>query len=275
MGRRKHYDLVGSVYDENAKGNKYINEEIIKIPGVTFKSIADIDKFTAALFGSYDLKSKLDEKYQNKDAFAIRVTIGDDITYYKKLIFNNPDLIKIANDLKTTSVQTIRGIRTVQMYLGNNSLFLDAWLDVEKKIIEGKRIEEKREWLSRVFGKNSSYYTLITRYFDGDSFENNNLILELENAFRDYEVFRKYLTDKDKKIKKDKNNIISNINIRSTSVPVKTKLDVIEEKLGTDISYVPLDDEDGYDKEEFFDEKELGMMAGDGDVPHKFTGRII
>ena len=203
----KHYDLVGSVYDKYARGNKYKEEEIIKIPGVTFNSLEDIDKFTAGLSSSYDLSSRLDDKYQGKNTFSIRVTNSNDNFYYKSIIYNTPDLIKIIDSLKKNLVYTTHGYRTIKIYNGNNPLFIDAWLDVEKKILE-----KDSEWLSGVFGENSSYYTLINRYIKGDAFENDNLILELEDAFRDYEVFRKYLTNKDRK------NIISNVNIKSSSV---------------------------------------------------------
>ena len=259
----KHYDLVGSVYDKYAKGNKYKEEEIIKIPGVTFNSLEDIDKFTAGLTGAYDLSNRLDGKYQEKNTFSIRVTNNDKSFYYKSIIYNNPDLIKIIESLKRDLVYTTHGYRTNKMYNGNNPLFLDAWLDVEKKIIE-----KDSEWLSRVFGENSSYYTLINRYIKGDPFENGYLILELEEAFRNYEVFRKYLTNKDKK------NIISNVNVTSSNIPVKTNLDVIEDKLGSDISYVPLDsdddeDEDVYDPDEYLtlSPEELEQMtAGPGNT---------
>ena len=259
----KHYDLVGSVYDKYAKGNKYREEEIIKIPGVTFNSLEDIDKFTAGLTGAYDLSNRLDDKYQEKNTFSIRVNNNDKSFYYKSIIYNNPDLIKIIESLKRNSVYTTHGYRTIKMYNGNNPLFLDAWLDVEKKIIE-----KDSEWLSRVFGENSSYYTLINRYIKGDPFENGDLILELEEAFRNYEVFRKYLTNKDKK------NIISNVNVTSSNIPVKTNLDVIEDKLGSDISYVPLDsdddeDEDVYDPDEYLtlSPEELEQMtAGPGNT---------
>ena len=40
----KRYDLVGSVYDKYAKGNKYTKEEIIKVPGVSLTTLEDIDK---------------------------------------------------------------------------------------------------------------------------------------------------------------------------------------------------------------------------------------
>ena len=254
----KHYDLVGSVYDKYARGNKYREEEIIKIPGVTFSSLDDIDKFTAGLSGSYDLSRRLDDKYQGKNTFSIRVTNSNDNFYYKSIIYNTPDLIKIIDSLKKNLVYTTRGYRTIKIYNGNNPLFIDAWLDVEKKILE-----KDSEWLSGVFGENSSYYTLINRYIKGDAFENDNLILELEDAFRDYEVFRKYLTNKDRK------NIISNVNIKSSSIPVKTNLDVIEEKLGDSISFVPLDDEeDDYEPDDFafLSPEEREEAYGEGNI---------
>lgn len=258
MAKRKQYDLVGSVYDKYARGNKYKEEEIIKIPGVTFKSLEDIDSFTASFSGFYEFSNSLDDKYQKKNTFSIRVTNNDKSFYYKSIIYNNPDLIKIIETLKKDKFYTTHGYRTIKMYNGNNPLFLDAWLDVEKKIIE-----KDSEWLSRVFGENSSYYTLINRYIKGDPFENGDLILELEEAFRNYEVFRKYLTNKDKK------NIISNVNVTSSNIPVKTNLDVIEEKLGNDISYVPLDDEeDDYEPDDFafLSDEERLEAYGEGNI---------
>ena len=51
-------------------------------------------------------------------------------------------------------------------------------------------------------------------------------------------------------------------------------IDKKEVKTGNYTDDIVLGDEED-DKEEFFDEKEIGMMAGDGDVPYKFTGRKI
>ena len=254
----KHYDLVGSVYDKYARGNKYREEEIIKIPGVTFSSLEDIDKFTAGFSGFYEFSNSLDDKYQKKTRFSIRITKNNGNVIYRPVIYNTPDLIKIIDSLKKNSVYTTHGYRTIKIYNGNNPLFIDAWLDVEKKILE-----KDSEWLSGVFGENSSYYTLINRYIKGDAFENDNLILELEDAFRDYEVFRKYLTNKDRK------NIISNVNIKSSSIPVKTNLDVIEEKLGDSISFVPLDDEeDDYEPDDFafLSPEEREEAYGEGNI---------
>ena len=273
MAKRKQYDLVGCVYDKYNRFNKYTEEEIIKIPGVTFSSLEDIDKFTAGLSGSYDLSRRLDDKYQGKNTFSIRVTNSNDNFYYKSIIYNTPDLIKIIDSLKKNSVYTTHGYRTIKIYNGNNSLFIDSWLDVEKKILE-----KDSEWLSGVFGENSSYYTLINRYIKGDAFENDNLILELEDAFREYEVFRKYLTNKDKvnnnsdKVKNK--STVSNVNVPSSTIPVKTSLGAIEDKLGSDISYVSSDeekeeDEDVYDPDEylFLSPEELEQMtAGPGNT---------
>ena len=273
MAKRKQYDLVGCVYDKYNRFNKYTEEEIIKIPGVTFSSLEDIDKFTAGLSGSYDLSRRLDDKYQGKNTFSIRVTNSNDNFYYKSIIYNTPDLIKIIDSLKKNSVYTTHGYRTIKIYNGNNPLFIDAWLDVEKKILE-----KDSEWLSGVFGENSSYYTLINRYIKGDAFENDNLILELEDAFREYEVFRKYLTNKDKvnnKSDKVKNkSTVSSVNVPSSTIPVKTSLGAIEDKLGSDISYVSSDeekeeDEDVYDPDEylFLSPEELEQMtAGPGNT---------
>ena len=273
VAKRKQYDLVGCVYDKYNRFNKYTEEEIIKIPGVTFSSLEDIDKFTAGLSGSYDLSRRLDDKYQGKNTFSIRVTNSNDNFYYKSIIYNTPDLIKIIDSLKKNSVYTTHGYRTIKIYNGNNSLFIDSWLDVEKKILE-----KDSEWLSGVFGENSSYYTLINRYIKGDAFENDNLILELEDAFREYEVFRKYLTNKDKvnnKSDKVKNkSTVSNVNVPSSTIPVKTSLGAIEDKLGSDISYVSSDeekeeDEDVYDPDEylFLSPEELEQMtAGPGNT---------
>ncbi len=247
----KHYDLVGSVYDKYARGNKYREEEIIKIPGVTFNSLEDIDKFTAGLSGSYDLSSRLDDKYQGKNTFSIRVTNNDKSFYYKSIIYNNPDLVKIASSLKKNTSYRVSGPRTVKMYLGNDELFIDAWSDVQNKILRSKVIEEDREWLYNVFGENSRYTTLINRYIKGDPFDSETdiILLDLEQDFREYEVFRKYLTNKDKLKNK---STVSNVRVTSSKVPVKTSLGVIEEKLGDDISYVSLDDEeDDYEPDDF------------------------
>lgn len=266
----KHYDLVGSVYDKYAKGNKYKEEEIIKIPGVALKSLEDIDKFTAGLIGPEELKSKIDKKYQNKSTFAIRVTTDNEKFYYKSIIYNNPNLVKIASSLKQNTVYRASGPRTIKMYLGTDDLFMDAWGEVLNKIINSKVNDEDREWLYSVFGEKSRYTTSINRYIKGDPYdsETDKTLLDLEQDFREYEVFRKYLTNKDKAKNK---TTISNVKVTSSNIPLKTSLDVIEEKLGSDISYVSLDDEDDdYEPDDFAflspEEREKAYGEGNEDI---------
>ena len=260
MAKRKQYDLVGYVYDNYNKINKYTEEEIIKIPGVTFKSLEDVDKFTAGFKGFYELSSSLDERYQNKTDFSIRVSKDDEHFYYQSVIYNNPDLVDIVNSLESDKINTPSGTRTVKMYLWNNDLFRDAWNDVKNKILK-----KNEEWLYGVFGEKSSYTTLINRYIKGDTLdsETNQLLADLSKAFREYKVFRKYLTNKDKVNNK---SIVSNINVALSNIPVKT--DIKKEKPSNDSSYIPIDDkdeyEDVYDPDEyaFLSPEELEQMTG-------------
>mgnify|MGYP001625663558 CR=1 FL=1 len=260
MAKRKQYDLVGYVYDNYNKINKYTEEEIIKIPGVTFKSLEDVDKFTAGFKGFYELSSSLDERYQNKTDFSIRVSKDDEHFYYQSVIYNNPYLVDIVNSLEYDKINTPSGTRTVKMYIGNNDLFRDAWNDVKNKILK-----KNEEWLYGVFGEKSSYTTLINRYIKGDTLdsETNQLLADLSKAFREYKVFRKYLTNKDKVNNK---SIVSNINVALSNIPVKT--DIKKEKPSNDSSYIPIDDkdeyEDVYDPDEyaFLSPEELEQMTG-------------
>lgn len=273
VAKRKQYDLVGYVYDKYNRFNNFTEEEIIKIPGVTFNSLEDIDRFTASFSDFYEFSNSLDDKYQKKTRFSIRITKNNGNVTYRTVIYNNPDLIEIIDSLEENTFQTIRGVRTVKMYLGDNDLFGDAWDDVSNKILKSKVNDADREWLFSVFGEKSSYTILINRYIKGDPFdsETDKTLLDLERDFREYEVFRKYLTNKDKVNNK---SIVSNLNVPSSNIPVETTIDKKEVKTGNYTDDIVLGDEED-DKEEFFDEKEIGMMAGDGDVPYKFTGRKI
>lgn len=280
MAKRKQYDLVGCVYDKYNRFNKYTEEEIIKIPGVTFNSLEDIDRFTASFASFYEFSNSLDDKYQKKTRFSIRITKNNGNVTYRTIIYNNPDLIKIIDSLEENTVQTIRGVRTVKMYLGDNDLFVDAWDDVSNKILKSKVNDADREWLFSVFGEKSSYTILINRYIKGDPFdsETDKTLLDLERDFREYEVFRRYLTNKDKtnnnSEKANNESIVSNVNVPSSTIPVKTSLGTIEDKLGSDISYVSSDeekeeDEDVYDPDEylFLSPEELEQMtAGPGNT---------
>lgn len=274
MAKRKQYDLVGYVYDKYNRFNNFTEEEIIKIPGVTFNSLEDIDRFTASFSGFYEFSNSLDDKYQKKTRFSIRIADNNGRYSYRSVIYNNPSLSEVIDKLKEDTITVAGKKRTVKLYTGSSTYFKDVWKTVEKKILE-----EDRDWFSQVFSGNW-YFTLINQYFNRDRFESTPsiTILDLERAFKDYEVFRKYLTNKDKvNNKSDKANnesTVSNVNVPSSTIPVKTSLGAIEDKLGSDISYVSSDeekeeDEDVYDPDEylFLSPEELEQMtAGPGNT---------
>ena len=234
----KYYDLVGSFYNNFTK--KYEKEEIIKIPGVTFNSIEDIDKFTASM-NRFTFTSNLDEKYNNKNTFSIRVTDNKDNCYY----------------------------RTINMIGANNTLFNTAWKTVRSKITSSN--EEDKEWLFSIYTKNSRYGKILYKYMTGDSFDANHddILLELEKLFRDYEVFRKYFVNKDR-------DLIKNLCVSSDTIPLDTSITSLERKCVGSTYESKKDYLDDYDKEEFFDEQEIKMMSdGEDNVPYHFTGRKI
>lgn len=265
MAKRKQYDLVGSVYDKYARGNKYREEEIIKIPGVTFNSLEDIDKFTASFSSFYEFSNSLDAKYQKKTNFSIRITDNNGRYSYRSVIYNVPNLSEVIDKLKQGTIKVLGKKRTVNLYTGSSEYFRDIWKKVEKKISD-----EDREWFNSVFS-DSWYLTLINRYFNRDRLESSPdiSILDLGRAFKDYSVFRKYITYKD-------NSIVSNLNVTTSNIPTETAIDKEEVKTGNYTSDISLDaEEDSYDKEEFLDDDEIKTMVGDGDVPHNFGGRKI
>lgn len=259
----KHYDLVGSYYDKFAKGNKYKEEEIIKIPGVTLNSLEDIDKFTSSMSLS-SFYNRIDKNYQNKNTISIRVTKSDGSCYYQSVIFNTKDLASIIDSIKKSKVYRNNGYNTIKKITTNNPLFNNAWLEVESKIIN-----KDKKWLYGVFN-DKNYLTLINRYVNGDTYDSEavNLLVELKEGFREYSVFRKYLTNKDKKKDYRRVSKVQNINIIEENIPQNTSLKKYDAK---STNYIPIDD----DKEEFFDDKEIEMMAGEGNIPYKFTGRRI
>ena len=92
------------------------------------------------------------------------------------------------------------------------------------------------------------------------------MLLDLERGFRDYEVFREYLTNKDKVEKKSK---VSNVKVNPYNFSFKANLGVIKERLDDDISYVPLDDEESdYEPDDFafLTEEEREEAYGEGNI---------
>ena len=262
----KYYDLVVSSYNRTTK--EYEREEVIKIPGVTFNSIEDIDRFTASM-DRFTFTCSLDEKYNKKNTFSIRVTDDKDNSYYKSVIFNEPLLVEIIDSLDKRTVHLSDGYRTINMISGNNALFSTAWNVVSNKITSNN--EEDKTWLFNIFNKNSKYGKLLHKYMTGDAFDANHedIWLDLEKLFRDYDVFRKYIVNKDK-------DIVKNLEVISKEVPLETSITPLKRKYVGSTHKSDDDYFDDYDKEEFFDEEEIRMMSdGEENVPYHFTGRKI
>ena len=224
MAKRKQYDLVGYVYDKYNRFNKYLEEEIIKIPGVTFNSLEDIDRFTASFSSFYEFSNSLDDKYQKKTNFSIRITDNNGRYSYRSVIYNVPNLSEVIDKLKQGTIKVLGKKRTVNLYTGSSKYFRDIWKKVKKKILE-----EDRDWCSQVFS-DSWYLTLINQYFNRDPFESSPdiSILDLERAFKDYSVFRKYITYKD-------NSIVSNLNVTTSNIPTGTTISTASNSKSTDI----------------------------------------
>ena len=127
MSKRKQYDLVGYVYDRYSKGNRFKEEEIIKIPGVTFNSLEEIDRFSSRFPNSYDLSNYLDKKYLNKTGFSIRITDNNGRSSYRSIIYNIPELSSIIDNLKEDTITVSGKKRTVNLYTGSSKYFRDIW----------------------------------------------------------------------------------------------------------------------------------------------------
>lgn len=241
MAKRKQYNLVGYVYDRYSKSNKFKEEEIIKMSGITFDTLEDIDKFTASFSSSYDLSIYLGKNYESKTGFSIRITDNNGRYSYRSVIYNNPSLSEVIDKLKEDTITVAGKKRTVKLYTGSSTYFKDVWKSVEKKILE-----EDRDWFSQVFSGNW-YLTLTNQYFNRDRFESSPdiSILDLERAFKDYGVLRKYLTFKG-------NSVVSNLNVTLSSIPIETTIGREEVKTGNYTDDIALDDEeDDYEPDDF------------------------
>lgn len=259
------YDIVGSCYDRYAKGNKYREEEVIKIPGVTFNSLKDIDKFTASTTKS-DFEIMIKDNYKYKNHFSIRVTNNDGRSFYRTIIFNNKELVDLINSIRKKTIKSPNGPRTVDYITGNNKLLSDLWKDVEE-LVETKDVGA----VNSTFDDN--YAFIIRRYIESDSSEVSDDYTMIKDWFREYNVFRKYLTGKDK-------SFVSNMNVRNSNYERPMEVNT------SDVVYRPNDSTNDYgndkeegiiyyddgtykEDEEFLEEGELEEAYGDN------TGRKI
>lgn len=248
----KKYSLISYVYDRNRKGRKYIEEKIVTVPGITFNSLADIDGFTARFSDSFSLSSFL--KLKSPQSFSIVVAKSDNSFYYNSVIYNRSDLLDIINSLEKVNIKTEQGIRTFMFYNGKDDIFVRAWREVEEKIIA-----KNTQWLYKIFGEKGDFVNLINKYIKADPYENSSILFELSTTFRNYEVFRKYITNKDKRYS------VTNLNVVSPSMPLKTVIGNIDDN--KTINCTPLDD-DQYEPDHygFLTDEEMDIAFGKGNI---------
>lgn len=225
------YDIVGSYYDKYAKGNKYREEEVIKIPGINFNSLKDIDRFTASTT-KIDFENMIKDKYTYKNHFSIRVTNSNGRSFYRTIIFNNKELVDLINSIKRKTIKSPNGPRTVDYITGNNKLLSDLWEEIEM-LIERKDVDT----VNNTFDDN--YAFMIRRYIESDSSESFYDYNMIKEWFREYNVFRKYLTGKTK-------SFVSNMNVRDNNYKKPMEVNT------SDIVYRPNTSTNDYanDKEE-------------------------
>ena len=117
---KTYYELVGSIYNKYAKGNKYQEEEVVKIDGIALDSLEAIVRFTAPE-NLYTISKKLPIKYQDKNQFAIRCSTNDHTVYYQRVIFNQPELVEVIDQLQKKMTLTSTGYKNLKLV--NNRIF--------------------------------------------------------------------------------------------------------------------------------------------------------
>ena len=249
----KYYELVASNYDKYKKN--YHDEQVV----LGVNSIEKIDEITAGV-KKYDFINSLDEKYQDKNTFSIRITNDKGYSYYQKVIFDDKDLLEIINSLTKKTISTAEGPRTVKYITIRNNLFRKSFNEVIK-LIESDQLDK----LNLIFNENSNYSFLIKRYLNRDRTEDNEyLFRDLSESFKDYEVFRKYLVNKDKKL-------VSNLRVKPTvintsnKVVVRGSVDIPLKQDGYNERIISFDDGTYKEEEEFLsDEEKEGMYGSEG-----------
>ena len=232
------YDIVGSYYDKYAKGNKYREEEVIKIPGVTFNSLKDIDRFTASTT-KIDFENMIKDNYKYKNHFSIRVTNSDGRSFYRTIIFDNKELVDLINSIKKKKLMSPNGPRTVDYITGNNELLSNLWKDVED-LVKTKNVEA----VNSTFDDN--YAFIIRRYIESDTNESTEDYIMIRDWFREYNVFRKYLTGKTK-------SFVSNMNVRNSNYERSMEVNT------SDVVYRS----HKYSEDDYDDDKEEGIIYYD------------
>ena len=261
------YNLVGSDYDRYSKGNKYKNEVIIKVPGVSLTTLEDIDYFTAGCASFRELSQHLPAIYQNKNTISIRGNTKNGYYFYKSVIYNNEPLREIIRSLVSVNISTPAGYRSFKKITSNNLLFQNSFADLKKLIAD-----KNKEALNSIFGEKSDFAFLLNRHFSSAKEEDAILTeeRELEENFRNYEVFRNFLLNKSK-------ILVTNLDINSKKNLAESNFSLKKKENIVYTSTISVDSkDDDYDPDEFafYSDEEIAMMAGgEGNVPKGYRKR--
>lgn len=244
------YELVGSVYDLFSTKNKFKEEEVVKIPNISFKSLADIDKITAK-YSVADFKKILPPVYQNKNLFSIRVLENDHVICFEKAIFDNKEMALIAESVKKETINFNNKKRTGNFITLHNAFYLKNLKEMEELVLN-KDLDK----INRIYNEKYYYNFIARRCINFDTLEDSCEFQDLRTFFADYEVFRSYVMKKDKKVY----NNISLHNKKSYDKPFKLKKE--NSNVGSKIiASTYNEDDDDYDKEEFLDLEEIESMS--------------
>ena len=185
---KKTYELVKYNYTPN-KEKKYSKEEIVDLygDGIPYFSLEELDMDTC----EYSLQSLVDHFRKDpneKIGFAVKVSKKGSV-YYLPALFDAPYMKDILSKLKTNTIDTISGKRTVKQ-VPRASLVQDIWQEI-KTWIERKNMSA----LKSVFGNSNFSYRLYS-FMQNDytnSIDKMTDLYSIYQEFLNYEVFRKAL----------------------------------------------------------------------------------
>ena len=246
------YNLVGSYYDKYSKGHKYKSEEIIKIDNQDLTTLESIDYVTAGYSGFTSFSASLAPFYQDKNTFLFFLITSKGEYFYKSVIYDNKPLQELIKSIKPKTIYTTNGYRSIKKITGNTALFTSNFKEFKTLVAD-----KNEDALKIIFGEKSDFSFFLHQYLS--SAKEEDAILEedraLEENFRNYEVFRRFLTNKGK-------INCQNLKIRD-SVTVFSDYKAKPTPNMT-VSFVSSTTDDEYDPDEyaFYDEKEMEMMAG-------------
>ncbi len=195
---KTYYELVGSIYNKYAKGNKYQEEEVVKIDGIALDSLEAIDRFTAPE-NLYTISKKLPIEYQDKNQFAIRCSTNDHTVYYQRVIFNQPELVEVIDQLQKKMALTSTGYKNLKLVPVAMPLVQRTLKPIEQAVTDRNLGN-----LSLLLPDEGDFAWHVRRYLNADSSEASYGLgmTELMQEARHYSNFRKILVHQMKQPKK-------------------------------------------------------------------------